>query len=265
MRFLVLGQFTVGSEHREVHFRGGMQCALLGALIVAEGQVLSIGSLVNELWAENPPDSVENALQAHASRLRRKLQSLEPSRSSPRLVSQARGYRLDLDGAHVDAIAFSETLNRARNATGPGSIAVTGELRDALALWRGPVFGGAIVGPIAQAAAARLDACRTSTLELLYDNELKLGSHTHIVPELTALVRGEALNERLCEQLMIALYRSGRQTDALTVYQQMRNRMAEELGIDPSPMLRNHERAILAHDPELLPREDHLGLRNPGA
>ncbi|MBP2706817.1 AfsR/SARP family transcriptional regulator [Microbispora sp. RL4-1S] len=263
MKFLVLGQLTVGCNGREVHFRGGLQCALLAAFIAAEGKVLSVGSLIEELWEDNPPNSVENALQAHVSRLRRKLQSLEGERTSPRLVSQANGYRLILDGAEVDAARFSDALARARLEPASSAGIIADRLREALELWRGPVFGGAVVGPMAQAAAARLKASRTAALELLFDNELKRGSHTYIVPELTALVRAEGLNERLCELLMIALYRCGRQVDALSVYREIRNRMAEELGVNPSPMLRNHERAVLAHDPELLPHENHLRLRNP--
>lgn len=263
MEFLVLGQLTVRSGDREVHFRRGLQGALLAALIAAEGKVLSVGSLIEELWGDSPPSSVENALQAHVSRLRRKLQSLETARLTPRLVSHAYGYRLLLDGADVDACKFSDALARVRRESGSSAANIADRLRKALELWRGPVFGGATVGPIAQAAAARLEASRTAALELLFDNELRLGSHTYIIPELTALVRAEGLNERLCEQLMIALYRSGRQVDALSVYREIRNRMVEELGVSPSPMLRNHERAVLAHDPELLPHENHLRLRNP--
>lgn len=265
MKFLILGQLTAHANSREVNFQGGMQCALLAALIAAEGKALSVGSLIEELWADNPPDYAENALQAHASRLRRKLQTLESERPTSRLVSQARGYRLLLDDAEIDAVTFSDALARARIESASAPASVTRRLREALTLWRGPVFGEVTVGPIAQAAAARLEACRASVLELLFDNELKLGSHAHIVPELTALVRTEGLNERLSEQLMIALYRCGRQTDALMVYQKIRNRLAEELGVDPSPMLRNHERAILAHDPELLPQENHLVLRRPAS
>lgn len=263
MEFSILGQFSVRANGRELHFRNGIQCALLAALIVAEGKILSVSSLVDELWGENPPSCMENALQAHASRLRKKLQALETERSTPRLVSQARGYRLLLDDAEIDAVTFGDALTRAQVEAGSSSVELTKRLREALAMWRGQIFGGAEVGPIAQAAAARLEASRTAALELLFDNELKLGSHVYIVPELTALVRAEGLNERLCEQLMVALYRCGRQTDALMVYQEIRHRLAEELGVDPSPMLRNHERAILAHDPELLPHENHLILRRP--
>lgn len=263
MNFWILGRVAAGSGDRLVHFRGGMQGALLMALLAAEGQILSTGTLVTELWGDNPPDSVENALQAHVSRLRRKLQSIEPDRPTSRLVAQASGYRLLLDGASVDAKVFTDALAAARAAARIRPTEVAYRLREALALWQGPAFGGTATGLTAEAAAVRLEESRIAALELLFDVELKLGCHTDIVPELTALVRAEAPNERLCEQLMVALYRCGRQSEALNVYQWMRNRMAEELGIDPSPMLRNHERAILAHDRELRIREDHLLLRQP--
>ncbi|WP_232234598.1 AfsR/SARP family transcriptional regulator [Actinoplanes sp. N902-109] len=238
-----------------------MQTVLLAALLAAEGQIVSVGALAEDLWGGDQPESAENALQAHASRLRRKLQMLEPGRKQTRLVSQTGGYRLDLTGARVDAMAFYDEISAVRADPDMAPTEVIRRLRGALALWRGPVFGGVTVGVAAQAAAARLSATRISVLELLFDTELKLGQHSTIIPELTELVRGETLNERLCELLMVALYRSGRQTDALNAYQRMRHRMAEELGVDPSPMLRNHERAILAHDRCLLLREDHRRLR----
>lgn len=263
MDFWILGQVAAGCGNRRVQFRYGMQCALLAALIAAEGRILSVTCLIDELWGEEPPDSVDNALQAHASRLRRKLQALEPERARPRLVSQTGGYRLDLDGARVDAVAFTQALAEVRVRPDLSPAEVANRLRPALALWRGPVFGGAAVGLAAQAALARLEAAQMTALELLYDSELQQGQHQHIVPELAALVRSESLNERLCEQLMVALYRCGRQADALTIYQRMRNRMAEELGIDPSPMLRSRERAILSHDPALRLRPDELSLPGP--
>ncbi|WBB95659.1 MULTISPECIES: AfsR/SARP family transcriptional regulator [unclassified Solwaraspora] len=262
MEFWILGRVAVGSRDKLIHFRSGMQCSLLAALLAAEGQAASAGMLIAELWGNDLPDQVENALQAHVSRLRRKLQSIEPERAASRLQAQTCGYRLALDGASVDAMTFTSALNDARAVASSCPAETAYRLRSALALWRGPVFGGVAVGLTAQAAAARIEASRIAALELLFDIELQLGGHTQIVPELTALVRAEAPNERLCEQLMVALYRCGRQTDALSVYQWMRNRMAEELGVDPSPMLRNHERAILSHDPELRPNEDHLILRD---
>ncbi|WP_122978546.1 AfsR/SARP family transcriptional regulator [Actinoplanes teichomyceticus] len=261
MNIWMMGQMLIESGHRSTRFRGGMQGALLAVLISAQGQVMPFGTLSEELWGGRQPDGMENALQAHASRLRRKLRALEPERAEARLVARAGGYRLDLDGAATDAITFASEVAAVQADPGLPPAVVSQRLRAVLSLWRGQVFGGAPVGMIAQAWAARLSAVRIAALEMLFDNELKLGLHSAIVPELSALVRSEALNERWCEQLMVALYRSGRQAEALGVYQRMRQQMIEELGVDPSPMLRNHERAILAHDDGLLIHGDHRLLR----
>jgi DNA-binding SARP family transcriptional activator len=260
----ILGQMTVESGSRRTQFGGasGMQSALLAALLAAEGRTMSAEALVEELWGEQQPHTVRNALQANISRLRRKLQSVESRTSGPQLLSHAGGYRLDLNGSRVDARTFSEVLTAVHANRSMPPADVSRRLRGALSLWHGPVYGGAAVGIAAQAAAAQLVANRTTALELLFDNELKLGLHSKIVPELTALVRTETLNERWCGQLMIALYRCGRQTEALNAYRRLRHKLNDELGIDPSPMLRNHERAILAHDEELLVRADQPGPRD---
>jgi hypothetical protein len=136
------------------------------------------------------------------------------------------------------------------------------KLRSAVALWRGPVFGGPLGGPICQAAAARYEAARLVAVEMLFDLELRCGRHTEVIPELSELVESQSLNERFCEQLMVALYRSGRQADALKVYRRMRMRMDTDLGVEPSPTLRKYERAILAHDPALCTGANYAALRD---
>jgi DNA-binding SARP family transcriptional activator len=256
----ILGQMTIESGSRSLQFGGasGMQNALLAALLATGERTMSAEALVEELWGERQPHTVRNALQANVSRLRRKLHSIEPERSGPRLLSHAGGYRLELNGSRVDAHTFSDVLTAVHANRSMPPPEVSRRLRGALSLWRGPVFGGAPVGMAAQTAVVQLNANRTNALELLFDNELKLGLHSKIVPELSALVRTEMFNERWCGQLMIALYRCGRQTEALNVYQRLRHKLNDELGIDPSPMLRDHERAILAHDRELLLCVDHL-------
>jgi DNA-binding SARP family transcriptional activator len=125
------------------------------------------------------------------------------------------------------------------------------DLRSALAMWNGPVFGGLAGGPLCQVAALKYDEARNSALEMLYDLELKNGGHAKIIPELTELVNQNPLSEQFCSLLMVALYRDGRQADALELYRQLRQRFAEELGIEPSPVLRQYEMAILNHDPLL--------------
>jgi len=176
------------------------------------------------------------------------------------LVGLPSGYRLLVPEQDVDALLFLRTLGEVRRlATDPAAAIV--RLRAALALWYGPVFGGLVGGPICQAAVARFEAARSVAAETLFDLELRQGRHTEIIPELSGLVESQALNERFCEQLMVALYRSGRQIEALDAYRRMRLRLDTELGVAPSPTLRKYERAILAHDPALRIGADHAALR----
>ncbi|WP_260333433.1 AfsR/SARP family transcriptional regulator [Streptomyces beigongshangae] len=124
-------------------------------------------------------------------------------------------------------------------------------LRSALSMWRGPVFGGSVETPLCRRAAARYESHRIRALELMFDAELAAGRHAGVIAELYEQHYAHPMSELFCEQLMIALYCSGRQAKALDVYRRMRQRLSEELGVDPSPKLRRVEQAILAHDPEL--------------
>jgi DNA-binding SARP family transcriptional activator len=134
------------------------------------------------------------------------------------------------------------------------------DLRAALALWRGPVFGGLAAGPICRRAAARYEESRTAALGLLYELELHRGGHARIVPELTELVARNPMHEQFCRLLMVALYRSGRQIDALNVYRGIRRRLVDEFGIEPSPLLRRYEEAILNHDALVSDPKRHLEM-----
>lgn len=238
--------------------RGRFQRTLLAALLVNTGRLVMAHSLVDELWADNPPGNAENALQAHVSRLRRKLAKAEPGRRTPRVVSLPSGYRLLTKPDEVDADQFiSEvTIVRARPDLDPRE--TIQRLRDALSLWRGPAFGGDLGGFICQAAAIRYEEYRAAALELLFEKELRVGRHTQVIAELSELVESESVNEKLCAQLMVALYRAGRQTDALALYRRVRARLADELGIEPCPTLRDCELAILSHDPKLQMRVEAI-------
>jgi DNA-binding SARP family transcriptional activator len=231
--------------------RGKFQRRLLAALLVNTGRLVMANSLVDELWAGDSPGNAENALQAHVSRLRRKLAKAEPGRLTPRVVSLPSGYRLITKPDEVDAEQFTSEINYIRAQPGLDPQETIQRLRDALSLWRGPAFGGDLGGFICQAAAIRCEELRSSALEMLYDTELGIGRHAQVIAELSELVESESVNEKLCAQLMVALYRSGRQTDALAFYRRIRTRLADELGIVPSPTLRNCELAILSHDPKL--------------
>jgi DNA-binding SARP family transcriptional activator len=260
-KFNILGPVVVEARDRVVEIKGALRRILLIALLVAEGRLVPVESLIEELWASSPPQNVENALQAHVSRLRRSLELLEPERPVPRLELFSTGYRLAADPDEIDISAFLRALEEVRQNPAMAPQEAVRRLRSALSLWRGEPFGGVSGGQLCSLAAARYQESRTTALELLFDYELRLGRHSAIVPELSELVRAAPLNERLCEQLMVALYRSGRQTDALALYRQMRSRLNEELGVEPSPALQAYERAILGHHPILAVRADHLALR----
>lgn len=254
--FSVLGPMEVRHGDCVVRLGGAMQQTLLASLLVARGGLVTLDVLTEELWGTTPPAKADNALQAQISRLRRTLAKLQPDRQDCRLTTTVSGYRLEVHPHELDAWRFTDTVEAIRARTDGADAdklaAEIGELRTALTLWRGPVFGGLTGGPLCQTAAARYEEARTAALELLYSCELSAGGHTKVISELTELVAQRPMDEQFCGLLMVALYRAGRQIDALAVYRNFRRRIADELGVDPSPFLRRYERAILAHDPLLL-------------
>lgn len=261
-RFSVLGAMECWSGQRPVDIPGALQRSLLATLLVSEGKPVSADALASELWGDSPPPKRENALQAHVSRLRRRLRLVADDEPA-RLVVQSYGYSLLVGKDAMDGAVFVRGVNLARAMAGTDPVGAIGVLRTALALWRGPAFNLVVCGRLCRAAANRYEAARLGGLELLFDLELQTGRHAEIIPELAELVESPALNERFCEQLMIALYRSGRQTQALVTYRRMRKRLDDELGVEPTATFRNHERAILSHDPALHIGADHTALRNP--
>lgn len=261
LRFNILGPIEIQCGARHVDVRGAQQRALLVTLLVNAGKLILTDSIINEIWGAVPPDRVENALHAHVSRLRCKFAAVRAC-SMPEIMNWPSGYRLDLTSeCELDAAILINSLRGVQNAENMPAAEAAASLRSALSLWRGPVFGGPLGGPICFAAAARYTQTRLSALSLLYDIELKRGHHAEIIDELTELTSSEDLNERLCEQLMVALYRDGRQADALAVYRKMWERLNDQLGVDVSPSLRKYERAILIQDPRLLQPEGLTALR----
>jgi DNA-binding SARP family transcriptional activator len=261
--FFVLGAIQVRKHNHIVRLGGTMQQTLLATLLACGGTVVTVDSLMEELWGTTPPAKVENALQAQISRLRRSLAQMEPERAESRLMTGVSGYLLDVDRTELDAWTFLHALDtiQTRVAADLRSSLQSDilDLRKALELWRGPVFGGLAGGSLCQTAASRYREARSAALALLFELELKSGGHAKILPELTELFARNPLQEQLCMLLMLALYRSGRQIDALTVYRQFRRRLTESLGVEPSPALRQYEQAILTHDP-LLMSENHTQM-----
>lgn len=262
LTYRILGPIEVQADGEPVEINGTFQRTLLAALLVNHDRLVLTESLIGELWEHNPPRNAENALQAHISRLRRRLRAVDGQEKAPRLLSMPSGYRLCLNDDAFDADEFTHALLEVRANPSSNPLEMIAKLRDALTLWRGPTFGGTLGGFICQAAAVRYKEYRAAALERMFEAELKIGRHNEIVAELSELVESESLNERLCQQLMVALYRGGRQRDALATYQRMRSRLMDELGVEPSPVLQKCQMAILAHDASLQPRPVHAHARS---
>jgi DNA-binding SARP family transcriptional activator len=237
----LLGPLEVGVSGGRLELRRQKQRALLALLALRAGEVVSTDRLVEELWSGDPPKAAVGSLQNLVSELRKAL-------GAEVLVTRSPGYVLAVERDQVDAHRFERIAREARD--GPAASRVA-RLREALALWRGPPLADLAFESFAQAEIARLEELRASTREELFEAELELGHHGRLVAELEAFVSGHPLRERPRGQLMLALYRSGRQADALEAYRQARETLVDELGIEPSTELQRLEQAILRHDPEL--------------
>ncbi|MEW2418648.1 AfsR/SARP family transcriptional regulator [Streptomyces sp. NPDC046866] len=256
VEFRVLGPVEVydhGTGLRVVP-SGAKQRTLLAALVVRAGEVLGTERLVDELWGDRPPAGGSNALQAHVARLRRLLPVAPPGPDGRRadwIGTHALGYLLRPDGAAGDARRFHalSAEGRAVLVDDPGRAA--GLLRSALALWRGPALDGSLRGPICAREADRLEELRLTTLETLYEADLAGGRHGEAVRELERLTAEHPLRERFYDLLMLALYRGGRQGEALGVYERARRRLVDGLGVEPGPALRGRLDDILRHAPSL--------------
>jgi DNA-binding SARP family transcriptional activator len=264
IEFRILGPLEVSADGRLLPLGSPRQRALLGLLLAHANETLSRDRLIEELWAEAPPATVESALHVYLSRLRRLLES---AGAGGALVRQASGYRLRVEPEQLDANRFDRLAGEGSEALAAGKAEVAAErLRDALALWRGPPFADLQSERFAITAAARLEERRLSALEARLEADLALGRHADVIGELELLVDQHGDRERLRGQLMLALYRSGRQEEALAVYRRTRRRLLDELGIEPGPELRSLESAILNHDPRLTwtsPRAAAPSVRKP--
>nr|WP_240188941.1 BTAD domain-containing putative transcriptional regulator [Nakamurella flavida] len=239
----------------------GRQQAVLAALALAVGRVVSSDHLVDVVWAQEPPDTARTQVQICVSRLRR---LLEPTGAT--IETQPPGYRLSLAPEALDVHRFHALVRSADRLVleGQDLEAVTA-LRSAAALWRGPALSG-VDSEALRAQATRLDEDRLVAQESGFEIELRLGRHARLIGEITALVEAHPLRERLRAQLMLALYRSGRQAEALEVYRAFRALLADDLGLEPGPELRELERAILTADASLrAPDPAEAGVLSTGA
>jgi len=243
MEFRILGSLEVRDRGRSIELRRKKPRALLAFLVLHAGEAVSSDALIDALWGEAPPRTARAALHNYVVQLRQAL--------GPGLVaSRSEGYVLEARPEQIDLGRFEQLVAEGRDAAADERIE---KLREGLALWRGPPLGDLLFEPFAAHEADRLEELRTAALEDLVDAELAAANATgpDLVARVEQLVAQHPFRERLRGQLMLALYRSGRQAEALDAYQETRRFLVEELGIEPSPPLRELQQAILRQDPAL--------------
>jgi predicted ATPase/DNA-binding SARP family transcriptional activator len=259
MRFGILGPFEVADDDgREVALGGPKQRSVLAILLLHAGDVVSGDRLIDGLWGERPPATATKTLQVYVSNLRKAL-------GEGVLVTRRGGYALEAGDADIDSARFQALVEEGRRALRAGDpSAAADRLRESLALWRGPPLAEFAYEPFAQGEILRLEELRLTAVEDRIDADLALGDDALLVGELAALVREHPLRDRLAGQLMLALYRGGRHREALDVYRELRERLRDELGLDPSHALRDLERLILSQDSSLEPavHAEPAGSRN---
>jgi DNA-binding SARP family transcriptional activator len=244
MEFRILGSFEVQGTDGALDVRGAKRRGLLACLVVHAGQPMSTDRLVDDLWGDSGSDGAARTVQTYVSQLRKLLQGQAAS-----LVTRPGGYALEIDSADVDAYRFEQAATAAGTEPAPGRRLAL--IDEALELWRGPPLGEFAGAGWADREATRLEALHLQALQHRCDSLMDLNRAAEAVAGLEPLVRANPLNERLWAQLMLALYRNGRQADALGAYQQARRHLVDELGIEPGPQLAQLELRILAHDPTL--------------
>jgi DNA-binding SARP family transcriptional activator len=242
MRFGVLGPVAVSDGDGEIRLGGPKQRALLALLLIHRNEVVSRDRLIDGLWGDRPPASAAHTLDDYISRLRKVL-------GSGRVIRRPPGYVLRVDSGELDLDRFETLVSQGRDELGRGDARqAASTLRAALALRRGPTLADVVDAPFASLEVHRLEEQHLGALEDRIEVDLALGRVSEVVPELQALVRTHPLRERLRAQLMLGLYRSGRQAEALEEYRRVRSAFADELGIEPGRALRELERAILRQE-----------------
>jgi len=249
VEFRILGPLEALDGDQRVPLPGGRGRALLALLILNVGKVVSTERLIDDLWGETVPPTVQTALHGLVSDLRKRLEPTRTKGEAPAVLRTAPpGYLLAVEPTCVDANRFRRLLEEARAGEAAERAAT---LREALGLWRGPALADFTYEPFAQREIATLEELRLEAIEQRVDADMAVGLENELVAELEALAAEHPFRERLRGQLMLALYRTGRQADALEVYRDARRTLVEELGIEPGAALRQLEQAILRQDPSL--------------
>jgi predicted ATPase/DNA-binding SARP family transcriptional activator len=245
VQFRILGPIEAVLDDGPAALGAPKQRGLLALLLVNRRRVVTAEQLIDGLWGEAPPASALQSLQVYVHGLRRAV-------GGERIETTGRGYRVVVGEDELDLDRFERTLERGRAALEAARADdAADDLREALAIWRGPALAGLPEETRRAAEAERLEELRLTALELRYDAELACGRHDAVVSELETLTAEEPYRERFLRQRMLALYRCGRQAEALEVYRNAREVLAEELGLEPSPALQELERAILRQEPGL--------------
>lgn len=253
MDFRLLGPFEVWHDDKPISIGAHRQRAVLALLAIHAGRVLSTDQIVDEIWGDDAPPSAVRTVHAYVSRLRSSLRVARGSASvGDVLVSRDPGYALNVDPQQIDAARFEEGLVQASISMKEGRPELANEtIQRALSLWRGTALADFVYEPFAASESDRLNERRLEAIELRIDTDLALARHGHLISELESLIVSHPLRERYWAQLMIALYRSGRQSDALAAYGRVRRMLIDELGIEPGPELRRLEGLVLEQSPDL--------------
>jgi DNA-binding SARP family transcriptional activator len=241
VEFLILGPLDVQRDGTSLELGGPRQRSVLSVLLLRAGEVVPASDLICDVWGETPPETAANLLQGCVSDLRKAL-------GRDAIVTRGRGYALDIERMALDLHRFERLV---ADAEGAEPEVAADRLRQALGMWRGRAFADLADEPFARDAGRRLDVLRLAAIERRVEADLALGRHVEVIGELEQLVAEHPLRERFRALLMLALYRSGRQAEALEAYQVARRTLVEQLGIEPVPALRRLEESILRHDPEL--------------
>jgi DNA-binding SARP family transcriptional activator/DNA-binding beta-propeller fold protein YncE len=247
--FRVLGPLEAISEDGPLPLGGPQQRAVLALLLLHANEVVARERLIDELWGDAPPPTARDTVKVYVARLRK---ILDKAGGSGSLATRNGSYILQLEPDQLDLEQFLRLAERGARALAKGDPATAAAaLREALALWRGPPLVDLVDAPFARNEQHRLEELRVAAIEDRIDADLALRRASAVVPEVWRLVREHPYRERLWRQLMLALYASGRQAEALATYQDARKMLVDQLGIEPSNELRRLEQAILTHDPSL--------------
>ncbi|TCK22201.1 AfsR/SARP family transcriptional regulator [Pseudonocardia endophytica] len=256
----MLGTLTVRAEDgSDITPSAGKPRQVLATLAASPGQVVTVDTLVEELWGEQPVRSAATTIQTYVMQLRRLIagtttgsRAERSARAKDVLQTCHTGYRLAVEPTVVDLTRFLERAESGRRAADLGDDAGAAEiLRDALDLWRGPVLIDVNTGPVLRLETTRMDEHRLTVLETCIDAEIRLGRHTGLLAELTTLCGRHPMHEGLAARLMLALHRSGRSSEAMRVFATLRRHLVDELAIEPSAPVQRLHSGILDGDPAL--------------